>query len=132
MTPDSEPRLPTPRDDGLLNYDAPLPGKRDDYQTIATFSAEQTARFLGGGEIGEARYTDAEMQELANRQKALLRKAFSEISKIVDDALDELSPTTRDRFVQLAKGAMDGDMRAIHLYGTMLAELAKLGLMPSE
>jgi hypothetical protein len=61
-------------------------------ESLARFTAEQTARFFGGGELGKPKWTDPEMQRKQDRQQALLQQALGVSVTQFNRALMELSP----------------------------------------
>lgn len=97
---------------------------------IARFSAEQTANFLGGGELGRPQYTDPDLQAKMDAHREAMREAFSQSTNFLAAGLERLSPHTADRLRALHTEAMEGNVDAMHLYITMIAELATQALVP--
>lgn len=98
---------------------------------IARYSAEQTARFLAGGDLGRPTYSpelEAKMKEHRNR----LRTAFADCTEILTNALEDLSSHTAARLKELHEAAVNADADAMRLYITMMAELATQALVPDE
>jgi transposase len=89
---------------------------------IARFTAEQTARYFAGGELGKPEYTDPEVRRKMDVQQARLRAALDASVDIYADALAELSPQTEARLYELHRAA-GTDPQAGHLLLTMLQEL---------
>lgn len=97
---------------------------------LAKFSAEQTAAFLGGGELGRPKYADPEMQKKQEVHRAALRDTFEVCTERLVEALHDLSPQTAERLDAWHKAAMEGDADAARMYAVMVAELAKQALLP--
>lgn len=105
--------------------------KPGDPKSIARFSAEQTARFLGGGDLGRPEWTDEAIVGVVQKeQRKRLRSAFKEITPILAQALHELSPQTEQRLTQYYQAAEEGNTASYHYYLVMVAELCKQALEP--
>ena len=93
---------------------------------IASFTAEQTARFLSGGELGAPTFTDPEMAATYARHQAALRDALDDCIVILGKALHEDSAATEQRLYELWDGVgRRNDPNAARLLGVMLTELVK-------
>ena len=97
-------------------------------RTIASFTAEQTARFLSGGELGPPHYHDPAVAERMRRQQIALRHAFAACMVVLYDALREDSSQTAQRLRELWNAAERGDPQAKHLLAVMMGELLGQGL----
>lgn len=99
--------------------------------TIASFSAEQTARFLSGGQLGDPTYHDASIARRQCELKAKLREAlYEQVVPALAQALEGNSDQARTRLLELASVARSGDPGASQLLGAMLGELLTMGLRP--
>jgi hypothetical protein len=98
-------------------------------EIVARFSAEQTARFFGGGELGRPSWEDPETQAKQDMQRQRLRAAYARSVVDLNAALRELSPQTADRLVELWHQARNGDPGAIRLFGAMYMELLAQALI---
>lgn len=76
---------------------------------LASFSKEQTAKFLGGGDLGRPVYADPEMQRKQDEQRELLRAALEQSVEFFCAALKDLSPRSCEVIEQYAKDALAGD-----------------------
>jgi len=97
-------------------------------RTIASFTAEQTARFLGGGELGQPHYHDPAVAARMRHQQIALRHAFASCMVVLYDALTEDSAQTAQRLRELWNAAERGDPQAERLLMVMLNELLHQGL----
>lgn len=103
-----------------------LPTPAGPFKDLASFSAEQTARFFGGGELGRARFTDPEVQAAQDRQRAAMREAWRTCVPILRASLRKESEATERRLGELYSAAAAGDQHAKRLLMTMVAELVNL------
>jgi hypothetical protein len=101
----------------------------DDWKTIASFTPEQTAAFLGGGELGAPTIRDPAIAARYRRHVKSMRSALTECVAILGDALHEDSPATQARLGELWAGAQRGDPASVRLLATMMGELVKQALM---
>jgi hypothetical protein len=101
-----------------------------DDNTIARFSAKQTADFFGGGLLGRPEWTDPEVQRKQDLQRQKLREALDLAVKAQHRALHELSPETARRMLDLYEGAVTGNEQQLRLFVAMHTELAFQALMP--
>jgi SLT domain-containing protein len=92
-------------------------------ESLARFTAEQTARFFAGGELGKPKWTDPEMQRKQDRQQQLLQQALGVSVTQFNRALMELSPNTARRLTQLHSDALAGDGEAMRLLVAVVGEL---------
>lgn len=79
---------------------------------LASFSKEQTARFLGGGDIGRPQWADPEMQRKQDEQRDLLREALRQSTEFFCAALQDLSPRSSAVLETYARDALAGDEAA--------------------
>jgi hypothetical protein len=98
-------------------------------KVIARFSAEQTARFFGGGDLGRPAWADPETQRKQDRQRLLLRGALTHSVQEFAEALRELSPQSSQRLMQLGQGALNGDKESLRLFTAMYTELLAQALV---
>jgi len=104
-------------------------GERIGTRTIAQYSAEQTAEFLDGGELGNPAYVDPVLAAALQREDAALRKVlFNVIVPTVAKALDKDSPNTASRLRELAADAKAGNARSSQLLGAVLGVVLTRGL----
>lgn len=106
-----------------------LPQRRGS-EEVASFSAEATANFLSGGELGRPTYADAEVQQRMDRQRENLRIALRQITPILCEALHQDSPQTEAHLKTHLANALAGDVPSYRMYCAMLAELGKQALQP--
>jgi hypothetical protein len=97
---------------------------------IARFSAEQTAEFFGGGELGRPQWADPEVQRKQDAQRELLRAAVASSTKQMASALSRYSPESQQRLLQLSEAALAGDAKARRLFVAMYTELLAQALLP--
>jgi hypothetical protein len=95
---------------------------------IASFSAEQFARYAGGGQLGRPKWADPEMQRKQDLQRERLREALGESVKLYVKALRELSPDTAARLQNLTEHALAGNPEAFRLWMAMYGELCEQAL----
>jgi hypothetical protein len=103
----------------------------DPNRPIASYTAEQTARFLSGGELGPPTYHDPETAERWHRHRIAMRHAWASAVSLLADALRPDSPQTGRRLLELWTEAENGNPRARNLLGVMLTELLAQALMPA-
>lgn len=96
---------------------------------LASYTAEQTARFFGGGELGKPQWADPETQRKQDLQQQRLLEALGVSVNLFRDALKEFSPQTRDRLQELWEHTQRGDPRARGLFVTMYTELMAQALL---
>lgn len=118
-----------PEERGILTPGTPPGPSQDGWRRVASFSAEQTAEFLRGGNIGKPEIHDPEVRARMERQHRALRKAlFEEVVPELAKALERDSPQTGQRLLQLSQGAFHGDPRASQLLAVVIGELLTWGL----
>lgn len=106
----------------------PIPGEPHT-NLLASFSAEQTARFFAGGELGEPHIPDPQLRNALKRQGARLRMAlFDEVVPALVRALRHDSQTSAQRLHYLAEHARNGDAEASRMMGAMIGELLTMAM----
>jgi len=94
-------------------------------ELIASYTAEQTARFFGGGEIGKPKYADPELQARVDRLQQRLLKAFDDVVEKLSEAVVIDGQITNQRLNELWYAARRGDARSRDLLGVLINELLK-------
>jgi hypothetical protein len=98
-------------------------------EIIASFTAEQTAEFFSGGELGKPTIHDPRTRERMERQRQDLLAGFESAVGDLVRSLRRDSPRTADRLQQLWGSAKSGNPEARRLFPVMVAELAKQALI---
>lgn len=96
---------------------------------IARFSAEQTARFLAGGELGRPEYADSGVARRMENQRRELRAGWILALEALHASLRQESAQTAARLIELRQAAFAGDPDAARLLTAMLGELLKQALV---
>lgn len=118
-----------PPQEGVLQSGRP-PGEK--WKTIASYSAEQTAAFLGGAPLGKPQIHDPELAgRLAAQQVRIRRALFDEMIPSLAAALDGDSAQTAHRLRCLSQASFNGETRATEMLAIMLNEMIGWGLKPS-
>jgi hypothetical protein len=104
-------------------------GRNPRYNFSAQFSAEQTARFFGGGRLGLPTYDNPEIQAKVDKQRELLRTAWSEAFGALAEALiNGESEQTAEYMLQQWAGTLRGNEQARAKLVNVMAELFKQAL----
>lgn len=107
-----------------------LPQRRLSDKLVASFTKEQTAEFLGGGELGRPKWTDPKEQRRQDNQRKWLREALEKSVVELEFALSMYSVQTRDSLRVHFDKALQGDVDSYKMFLVMLGELTKQALQP--
>jgi hypothetical protein len=100
-------------------------------RTLASYSADATARFLDGGQLAKPTYVDPVLAEALKREDARIRSAmFDKIVPALIVALEPESKQTAERLRFLAVHARKGDPESTRLMALLVSVMLTRGLEP--
>jgi len=100
---------------------------------IASYTAEQTARFMAGGELGSPTIHDPRIADQMERSQRMLLAAFDLSVEAVAKSMERSQGAdTARRLRELWMGTKAGDTHARRLFNAMYAQLLTNALTPVE